>query len=77
MIKTLDEALLRIEELEIENATLKERLSKYEGKKPAGRKVHGDTWTESYNDFVAKYEDGMSITAIIENSDISRRTAYR
>lgn len=77
MIKTLDEALLRIAELEEENARLRTRLAEFDGKKPAGRKTHGDTWTESYRNFVLKYEDGMSIAAIIETGDISRRTAYR
>jgi len=77
MIKTLNEAILRIEELEKENAQLKTILAEYEGKKPAGRKVHGETWTESYKEFVLKYEDGLSMATIIETSNISRRTAYR
>lgn len=77
MIKTLNDALLRIEELEKENYDLRNRLSKYEGKKPAGRKVHGEAWSESYRDFVLKYEEGLSMSAIIETSSISRRTAYR
>lgn len=77
MIKSLNEALLRIEELEKENSRLRERLSEYEGKKPAGRKVHGEAWSESYKDFVLKYEEGLSMATIIETSNISRRTAYR
>ena len=31
----------------------------------------------AYNDFAVKYEGGMKIMEIVENSDISRRTAYR
>lgn len=31
----------------------------------------------AYNDFVVKYESGMKIKEIVENSDMSRRTAYR
>lgn len=31
----------------------------------------------SYNNFVVKYEKGMSIMEIVSNSEISRRTAYR
>lgn len=77
MIKTLNDALLKIEELEKENCQLRNRLSEYEGKKPAGRKVHGEAWSESYRDFVLKYEDGLSMSTIIETSNISRRTAYR
>lgn len=65
MIKPWMKQLLGIEELEIENATLKERLSKYEGKKPAGRKVHGEAWSESYRDFVLKYEEGLSVVSLL------------
>ena len=31
----------------------------------------------AYNDFVVKYEGGMTIMEIVAESDISRRTAYR
>ena len=31
----------------------------------------------SYNDFVVKYEAGMSIMEIVSMGEISRRTAYR
>ena len=32
---------------------------------------------ESYKDFAAKYENGMTIMEIVSEIDISRRTAYR
>ena len=31
----------------------------------------------AYNDFAGKYESGMTINEIVEEGDISRRTAYR
>ena len=32
---------------------------------------------ESYNDFVIKFESGMTIMEIVAEGRISRRTAYR
>ena len=40
--------------------------------KPAGRKKHDDTWMESYNAFVTKYESGKSIMEIVEQGEIIR-----
>lgn len=77
MIKTLEDALKRISELEEENSLLRVELEDLRSKKTAGRKKHDSAWTASYNDFVAKYESGMSIMEIVNHSDISRRTAYR
>ena len=77
MIKTLEEALEHISELEVENKALREELEHYRALKPAGRKKHDATWTASYNDFVVKYEDGMTIMEIVNQGDISRRTEYR
>ena len=71
---TLEQALKRIDELEQENASLKEELANI---KARGRQVHDAKWTASYNDFVTKYEDGMTISEIVADSTISRRTAYR
>ena len=51
MIKTLEEALQYISELEAENKALREELERYRSQKPAGRKKHDATWTASYNDF--------------------------
>ena len=77
MIKTLEEALNYISQLELENKALREELENCRSQKRAGRKKHDDTWTASYNDFVVKYESGMTIMEIVNQSDISRRTAYR
>ena len=77
MIKTLEDALKRISELEEENSLLRVELEDLRSKKAAGRKKHDSAWTASYNDFVVKYESGMTIMEIVDQSDISRRTAYR
>ena len=77
MIKTLEEALKYIAELENENKALREELEHYRSRNRAGRKKHDDTWQASYNDFVVKYEGGMSIMEIVNQGEISRRTAYR
>ena len=74
---TLEEALNRIAELESENQTLREELERYKNITPAGRRKHDETWMASYNDFVVKYEAGMSIMEIVNLGAISRRTAYR
>ena len=71
---TLEQALKRIGELEQENAGLREELASI---KARGRQSHDAKWTASYNDFVAKYEQGMTINEIVKVSAISRRTAYR
>lgn len=77
MMKTLEEALKYIAKLEMENEELREELKYYKSKSPAGRKKHGEAWTASYNDFVMKYESGMTIMEIVNQGEISRRTAYR
>lgn len=77
MITTLEDALKRISELEEENAKLKEELEYYKSKKFAGRQKHDEHWMQSYNDFVIKYESGMTIMEIVAQGAISRRTAYR
>lgn len=77
MINTLEEALNYIAELENENKVLREELEHYRSRNRAGRKKHDETWTASYNDFVVKYESGMSIAEIVNQGEISRRTAYR
>ena len=77
MIKTLEEALDYISELEAENKALRAELEQFRSRKPSGRKKHGESWMASYNDFVVKYEDGMSIMEIVNSGEISRRTAYR
>ena len=77
MINTLEEALNYISQLETENKALREEIEYYRNQGRAGRKKHDAAWTASYNDFVVKYESGMSIMEIVNHSDISRRTAYR
>lgn len=77
MIKTVEEALKYISELEVENKALREELEYYKSRNRAGRKKHDDAWTASYNDFATKYEGGMSIMEIVSQGEISRRTAYR
>lgn len=77
MINTLEEALNYIAELEAENKALREELELFRSRKRAGRKKHDDIWQASYNDFVVKYEGGMSIMEIVNQGEISRRTAYR
>ena len=77
MIRTLEEALKYISELEAENKALREELECFRSRKPSGRKKHDDSWMASYNDFAVKYKGGMSIMEIVNQGEISRRTAYR
>ena len=76
-INTLEDALERIKELEKEVALLKEENKKLLARNFGGRKKHDEAWMASYNDFVIKLENGMTITEIVAESDISTRTAYR
>ncbi len=76
-INTLEEALIRIEELEKEVALLKEKNEKLLGRNFGGRKKHDEVWMASYNDFAIKLENGMTISEIVAEGDISTRTAYR
>ena len=62
---------------EAENKALQEELECYKVRTPAGRKKHDEAWMTSYNDFVVKYESGMTIMEIVGEGKISRRTAYR
>lgn len=77
MIKTFDEAIQRIQELESENAKLAAELEKYRNRNYGGRKKHDEVWLKSYTDFAIKYKSGMTITEIVDQGVISRRTAYR
>ena len=77
VITNIDEALERIEELEKENKRLKAENEALKARNLGGRKKHNEAWTASYNDFVTKYESGMTIMEIVSAGDISRRTAYR
>lgn len=76
-MKTLEQALERIEELETENRRLKEELEIYKNRNTGGRKKHDNAWQTSYNNFAKKFESGMTIIEIVAEGEISRRTAYR
>lgn len=76
-IKTFEEAIARIEELEKENAKLREELEVYKNRKLSGRKKHNAKWMAIYNDFVACYESGMTIVEIARRNEVSERTMYR
>ena len=54
---TLEEALKRIEELEKENAELREELEYYRNRKLSGRQKHNAKWMAIYNDFVVRSEE--------------------
>ena len=69
---TIEEALKRIEELENENAELREELEYYKNRKLSGRQKHNAKWMAIYNDFVDCYENGM--TMIDANSGSSDHT---
>ncbi len=65
------------ERLRILHASLCRELEHYKNRKVSGRKKYDEAWMTSYNDFVVKYESGMSIMEIVNEGEISRRTAYR
>ena len=74
---TLEEALKRIEELEKENAALREELEYYRNRKLSGRQKHNAKWMAIYNDFVIGYESGMTMVEIAKRNNVSERTIYR
>lgn len=74
---TLEDALRRIEELEKENAALKEELDYYKNRKMSGRQKHNAKWMSIYNDFVTCYEQGMTMVEIAKRNNISERSIYR
>ena len=76
-IKTLEDALNRINELEYECEKLRSRIKELEGLQPAGRKPHNEKWQSDYAIFVEHYENGESIPTIIDSTPFSRRTIYR
>ena len=77
MISTLEEAKMRINELEKENEELKAEIERLKARNLGGRKRHNEAWMASYQEFVIKYEAGMTIMEIVKEGQISRRTAYR
>lgn len=76
-ISTLDEALRRIKELEKEVAELQAENEKLRNRNFGGRKKHDEAWMSAYNDFILKYESGMTLMEIVAEGGVSRRTAYR
>ena len=76
-VTTLEEAIKRIEELENENAKLREELEYYKNRKLSGRQKHNAKWMAIYNDFVAGYESGMTMVEIAKRNNVSERTIYR
>ena len=77
MISTLEEAKMRINELEKENEELKAEIERLKARNLGGRKRHNEAWMASYQEFALKYEAGMTIMEIVKEGQISRRTAYR
>ena len=73
----IEEALKRIEELEKENADLREELEYYRNRKLSGRQKHNAKWMAIYNDFVVGYEAGMTMVEIAKRNHVSERTIYR
>lgn len=76
-IATLEDALSRIAELEKENAALREELEYYKNRKLSGRQKHNAKWMTIYKDFVACYENGMTMVEIAKRNNVSERTIYR
>lgn len=74
---TLKQALERIQQLEKENADLREELEYFKKRKASGRQKHNAKWMSIYNDFVICYENGMPLIEIAERNNISKRTVYR
>lgn len=72
-----EKALKRIEELENENAELREELEYYKNRKLSGRQKHNAKWMAIYNDFVDCYENGMTMIEIARRNNVSERTIYR
>ena len=74
---TLEKALKRIDELENENAKLREELEYNKNRKLNKKKKNNAKWMAIYNDFVAGYESGMTMIEIARRNNVSERTIYR
>ena len=72
----IEEALKRIEELEKENAELREELEYYRNRKLSGRWKHNAKWMAIYNDFVVGYESSMTMVEIAKRNNVSERTIF-
>ena len=76
-ISNIEEARKRIKELEKKVAELEAENEKLRSRNFGGRKKHDEAWMSSYNDFILKYESGMTLMEIVAEGEVSRRTAYR
>ena len=76
-VASLAYLLFKIEELEKENAELKEELEYYKNRKMSGRQKHNAKWMAIYNNFVVGYESGMTMVEIAKRNNVSERTIYR
>ena len=74
---TLEEALLRINELETKITELQEELDYYKNRRTSGRKKHNDKWLSTYHDFIICHEQGMSVREIADQIGISERSVFR
>ena len=74
---TLEEALEKILILEEENQKLRKEVEELKNRNLGGRKKHDETWQATFQDFVDKYSQGLSMKEITADSEYSRRTAYR
>ncbi len=77
MKMTLEQAMVRIKELEAENAALRSEVEEYRNRKMSGRKRHNEEWMKSYQDFCIDFEGGMTMLEISEKRNVSVRTLYR
>mgnify|MGYP000843427571 CR=1 FL=1 len=53
MINTLEEAMIRIDELEKENEELKAEIERLKARNLGGRKKHDEAWRTSYQEFAS------------------------
>ena len=65
-VETLEEAIEKIKELEKEITRLRTENEKLRSRNYGGRKKHDSAWMNSYNDFVIKYENGMTRDPMVQ-----------
>ena len=51
----MEEAMIRIDELEKENEELKAEIERLKARNLGGRKKHDEAWRTSYQEFAIKY----------------------
>lgn len=73
----LEQALARIDELELEVSQLKAELKKYENKSLGGRHKHDEKWQANFDLWVKEFEGGNTMIEIMNKTGMSRRTYYR